>query len=371
MKWILLLPLFLLACGDADSNSGMTDQSSKECLNRYEIASGFRVLPLPTSTDNFRGAGVLEQLVLENELVVRAKLLNVELLVVEIDSIQFELKGRPYAYENYKYTLLNEVNLQVHEYLKGEGPSRITAVVESQTSFKTQDARDCAKEVFAEEFGNLFESREGIALLKPTSDSNLYHLGLARENFNGENGHHSTWLPVKDGNFYNRSKDEWISLDEVRQRASGVLEEYSRRDDEEWRNCVFRKYYDRGRDPWAYRGVSRPFQYYRDHNIIFNGEDVPAGTRVWIWPDREGDGSGISGRLEGEHADLFEITYHSEYEYTVNEWKGTSGGTGHYLAIWYKRKEREVEQWQESTAGHVITAAEDLEDGVYRFRPTL
>ena len=330
MKWILLLPLFLLACGDANSNSGMTDQSSKECLNRYEISSGFRVLPLPTGGDNYRGAGVLEQHVLQNELVIRAELLDVELTVVEIDSIQFELKGRPYAYESYKYTLLNEVNLRVHEYLKGEGPNIIPAVVESQTSFKTQEARDCAKEVFAEEFGNLFESREGIALLKPTSDSNLYHLGLARENFNGENGHHSTWLPSKDGNFYNRSKDEWISLAEVRQRAFSVLEEYDQRDDEEWQSCVFRKYYDKGRDPWAYRGVPIPFQAFRDHNIIFNGEDVPvpSGTMVWIWPDREGDRSGISGRLEGEHADLFEITYHSEYTYTVNEWRGNYARKG-------------------------------------------
>ena len=134
---------------------------------------------------------------------------------------------------------------------------------------------------------------------------------------------------------------------------------------------MFNKYYDKGRDPWAYSGVPIPFEYFRDHNIIFNGEDVPvrAGTMVWIWKDVNGDGSGISGRLEGEHIHLFELTYHTEYEYTVNEWKGNYGGKGQHLAIWYKRKEGEVEQWPTTTAGHVVTVAEDLEDGVYRFTP--
>ena len=259
--------------------------------------------------------------------------------------------------------------LRVLEYLKGEGPDIITAVVESQLAFNSEEEGDCAESVFLADFSGLFDSQDGIALLDPTSDPTLYHMGMAHENFKGKYYHHSTWLPGKVGKYYNRSTNEWISIDEVRTRASSVLDEYTLSDDEEWQSCVFSKYYDKGRDPWAYQGFPIPFHNLRDHNIIFNGEDVPvsAGTIVWFWPDCDGDRSDITGRLTGEYADLFEITYDSEYEYTVNEWKGNYGGQGHHLSIWYKRNEGESEQWQESTPGHVITVTEDLEDGVYRF----
>ena len=134
----------------------------------------------------------------------------------------------------------------------------------------------------------------------------------------------------------------------------------------------------RNEDAWAYRGVPLPYQYYRDHHIIFNGEDapVPAGTMVWISPnpdyrDDRGRRLNITRNmgLEGEHAGLFEVTYHSLYEYTANEFVGTQGdGRYHHsLAIWRKAREGEAEQGPSTMAGHVITAAADLEEGEYNF----
>ena len=363
---------------DADApgkTASAAGQSVEECLNRYSFGSAVNIPA--TGGGGSAGSGGLEQRVLENELVVRAKLVDVEFKAVQNDAIKFELKGAPSVYDSYMYTLLGEVELRVHEYLKGEGPGTINAVVEGQLVFNSLDETDCAKRITEMEVGQLFDDAdEGIALLESTSDPNLYHMGLAYENFKGMYGRHSTWLRHEDGSFYNRSSDRWISLAEVRQRISNVLEEYNRFDDEQWQSCVVGKYFSKGNDPWAYQGVAIPFHYYRDHHINFDGEHVPvpAGTMIWISPDGDyTDGSGrslslgISMSLVGADADLFKVTYHSEYEYTANEWVGTPGGKGFHLAIWHRPREGEIEKWQSTTSGHVITAADDLMEGEYSF----
>ena len=180
---------------------------------------------------------------------------------------------------------------------------------------------------------------------------------------------HSTWLAGEDGRFYDGKPDEWIGLADVRQRVSSVIEEFNRSDDEKWRSCVYNKYFNKGRNPWDYRGVGRAYEAYRDHDIIFNGErvPVPAGTMVWNYPDYNGYRSELQMRLEGEDADLFEVAYHSEYERTANEWRATSGGSGHHLAIWYIHPKGIAEQWRETVPGHVIKAVEDLAEEEYQF----
>ena len=394
MKATLLLAvsfLLLLACDTEDNSPPAADSSTlfediapisagpagKECLDRYQIGSSvFRTSPGPET-----GAGELEQRVLEKDLVVRAVAMEVELKAVEIDSLKFELKaGYDRYYESYKYTLLSEVRLHVQEYLKGEGPNTITAVVEGQREFNSPEEGACAKSAFLADFPKLLASREGIALLDRTNDSRVYHMGLAYDNFEDTAypDFHSTWLPGEQGKFYNRSTDEWISIDDVRKRASSVLDEYNRRDDEEWKDCVFHKYYDEGSDPWAYRGVPWPLVDYRDHNIMFHGERiVPAGTVVWIsddpgFYDESGAYTIDTSRrmwLEGEDAHLFDITYHSEYEYTAGEWSGrpAPGTFGHHLAVWYRPNPEDTVLWQKTISGYVITAAEDLEEGEYSF----
>ena len=309
-------------------------------------------------------------------MVVWAELANVEYQAVENEAIKFELKGPTPIYESYMYTLLVVAELRVHEYLRGEGPDIISAIVEGQLVFNDLGEVGCAKRILEKEVGPLFGSNEGIALLESTSDPNFYHLGMAYENFKVTEGHHGTWLPYKTGSLIVGGREGSLSLTDVRQRISSLLEEYNRHDDERWQDCVYGKYYSKGRDPWRYRGVSIPLIYYRDHHIIFNGEHVPVptGTMVWISHDADyGDSSGrsleisTSISLEGENADLFEVTYHSEYVYDAGEWQGSSGGIGHYLALWYRPAEGRAEQWQSTAAGHVITAAQELEEGEYSF----
>ena len=52
---------------------------------------------------------------------------------------------------------------------------------------------------------------------------------------------------------------------------------------------------------------------------------------------------------------------------TANEWRATSGGSGHHLAIWYIHPKGIAEQWRETVPGYVIKAVEDLAEGEYQF----
>ena len=133
--------------------------------------------------------------------------------------------------------------------------------------------------------------------------------------------------------------------------------------------CLITRFFDEDIDPWEYQGYPLPYDRYRDHTFIFNGDDVPvpAGTMIRIWSHRYSAGNSISVRLEGEHADFFEAAYHSEYEFTANGWIGTSGSWGHYLAIWYMPHEERTEQFQTTDTSLVITNVVGLEEGEYEF----
>ena len=338
-----------------------------ECLDRYDIryVGGNSVLISPAPET---GSGVLEQRALENDVIVLGKVLGVETKVVSVDSVKSKL-SRPSIYEGFERTLVIEVHLRVDEYLKGGGPDEITALIEGQSVFNTEEEGACAKTAYPHGYGRLVESQQGIALMTYTGDPGVYHLGYADENIDGRWLVHSTWLAGDEGRFYDATREEWIGIDEARVRVSSVVEEYDRRDDERWRNCVSYKYYHRGRDPWAYRGTSWPYEYYRDHDINFNGERAPvrAGETVWSHADYEGYLSEFRLWLGGRDADLFEVSYHSEFEKIANEWSAASGGIGHRLAIWYVHPQPSVEQWRQTVSGYVIKAVEDLAGGEYQF----
>jgi len=323
--------------------------------------------PTSTAATDY-GEGVLEQRVLQKDLVVLGQVKSVDLRVVPIASVKSRLQLHS-DYERYENTLLVEVDLRVQEYLKGEGPNDITAIVEGQYVFNTKEEEDCAKTVFTQEFGQLIDSDYGIGFLAVTDDPKSYHMGRARQNFKAGHLGHRTWLPGQDGGFYDSNRNELITLAKMRQRVASVLEEYNRNDDEKWRDCVYYKYFDKGRDPWAYRGIQPAYQDYRDHSIIFNGERVPvtAGTMVWNYPDPNGYRSELHMRLSGEDADLFEVLYHSNYELKFNQWRATSGGKGIHLAIWYVHPERIAEQWTQTVSAHVINSVEELAEGEYQF----
>ena len=323
--------------------------------------------------------GALEHRALQYDLVVLARVLDVDRDIVQIDSVESPLKG-PAMYREFEYTLLFKVYLQVLEYLKGEGPDSITAMVESQYVFDSEEEGPCARMAFAANHGQLIDSDRGIAFLEATDDPDFYHMGYAYEDFVERPGQlhsvgHSRWLPGQRGsededwNFHDRKPEKLVGLAEVKERVSSVIEEYARSDDEKWQSCVGNKYFNMGRDPWDYRGVGRSWKDYRDHDIIFNGEHVPvpAGTMVWNYPEHHSYRGKLHMSLEGQDADLFEVVYHSEYERIVNEWGTASGGSGFRLAVWYIPVNGRHERWRQTVSGHVITAVEDLAEGEYTF----
>ena len=299
-----------------------------ECLDRFDIRFvGGNIVWMSPSPEI--GSGALEQRALESDLVVIGQIQHVNLEVVAVDSIKSKLLD-PSIYEDHEHTLMIQVGLRVQEYLKGDGPDTITVLIEGQTVFNTEEEGECAKKTYPQGFGRLIESQRGIAFLTNTDEPGFYRLGYADSIIAGSQWDHGTWLAGEHGKFYDATRDHWISIDEVRHRIYTVVEEYDRRDDQRWRECVSYKYYDRSSDPWAYRGTEWLFQYYRDHDIIFNGEHVPVpvGETVWSYTDSNGYRSEFRFWLTGRDAHLFEVAYHSEFEWIANEWRAASAGFG-------------------------------------------
>ncbi len=341
--------------------------TSHECLGRYDIryVGGGTVWVSPEPEI---GEGVLEQRVMDNDLVVVGQVLGINLQVATVDNVKSKLL-MPSIYEGYERTLIVEVHMLVSEYLKGSGPAEITAVVEGQSVFNTEEEGVCAMEAFEHLNGQLFESEQAIALLTRTRDPDSHNLGYADEIFVGSQWDHGSWLVGEQGMFYDANRDQWIGLDEARQKVASVVEEYNRRDDQRWRDCVYYKYRYKGRDPWVYRGGPITNEYNRDHDVIFNGERVPvlAGATIWSYADYYGLTSESRLWLSGKDAGLFEVNYHSQFERTVNEWRAANGGNYQRLAIWHAVPDGAAEKWREKVAGYVIKAVEDLPEGEYEF----
>lgn len=338
-----------------------------ECLVRNDITSvGGGIMWMSPKPDI--GEGLLEQRALDKDLVVVGQVLGINPQVVTVDSVKSKLL-MPSIYKGYERTLIVEVHMLVSEYLKGNGPDEITAVIEGQNVFNTEEDGACAKAAFEDKYGQLFESEQAIAFLTHTRDPDSYSLGYALEIFTGSQQDHGSWLVGERGMFYDATLEQWIGLDEARQKVTGAVEEYNRRDDQRWRDCVYYKYRYKGKDPWNYRGGPLLPVYSRDHDVIFNGERVPvrAGTRIWSYADHYGFKAESQLRLRGKDASLFDVKYHSQFEWIVNEWSAANGGYDHRLAIWHVAPDGPAEKWRETDAGYVITAVEDLPEGEYEF----
>ena len=371
-----LYDIRLPGCGPSDDvpTVEVVERSyDDECLDRYDIryVGGNTVWMSPAPEI---GSGVLEQRVLENDLVVLGEVLGVETEVVTVDSVRSKLLN-PSIYDDFERTLIIEMRLRVDEYLKGSGADEITVLIEGQSVFDTEEEGACAKKGYPRGFGGLVESQQGIALLSFTGEPGVYRLGYADTIIAGSQWDHGTWIVGEAGRFYDATREEWIGIADARDRVSSVVEEYRRQDDQGWRNCVSYKYRYRGSDPWVSRGTRGGHEHYRDHDIIFNGENVPvrAGETVWSYDDYSGyyDYAGYLSEfrlwLGGRDAELFEVSYHMEFEKIANEWSAVSGGFGRRLAIWHRHPEPSVEQWPYTVSGYVIRAVEDLAGGEYEF----
>ena len=355
------------------ATDGPTDTGdSINCETGYYIMGGVLrtgFIPDPDS---------LETRALERDIVVRATLVNDEVKVVDAEvatrlgnSIEAEPYGGWSHYGKVKYALLHELELRVHEYLKGQGPDRIVAIVAGQRASDSKAVIECVKRGYEEEVS--FEKTEAIFFLSFTHNPDEHYLGLSDTITRKRPITWSPMMPGSDGEFYFREKDEWFSLDEIRRRVSDVIEEYTRFEDAGWQECIVRKYQDR---EWAKThgmsmGMPIPLDMLPKQVFSFSGENAPvtAGTTIWEFPDGFYQGR-YSPRLEGENSEQFEITFHEDYQVTFNsKWEGTDvkGPNSVYSAYWTLTTSGTTSESTSRQPAHILTATEDLPQGVHRF----
>ena len=355
---------------------------ASECDERYTIYSGPNFLP----TESFHGSwstGTLEQQGLDDDTIVHAEMLNSEIKIVETETVPFRIR----SFFNYpppypKYMTVTEMELEVIEYLTGEGPDRITAVVEGQVGFDDWAARHCAKSIHEHDVSEPLDIDRGIAYLKSTDDPDIYYLGLALNNFATKYSSNqgvalsSVWLPfVGNGEFYNRNEDEWNTLEDIRHRIATLTEEYGRYGDgAKWRMCVRGKYFSHGRRRGEAYGLAPLIPGFLPTQIIhFRGADAPVkvGTTIWqhpIWP-QDGEGGELAAWLDGQDAGRFEITYRPEIDLLDlhDRWQSELIYVyGVYWANWTPKEDASSPGVARSP-GYTLTATEDLPQSTYRF----
>ena len=309
---------------------------------------------------------------MEKGLIIHGKLIKSETKAVETVSLPIEAEPLIQRSEsdNPKYLTVSEVELEVIEYLKGEDPDHVIAIIDGQVRFDDWEARHCAiseHEQIVFEYQNL---DEGIAYLKATDDPDSYYLGLAFQHFFDEP--YTRWLHhVGNGEFCDKNTDEWITVEDARRRVATVVEEYNRHgDNAEWQKCVRSKHWSLG---WK-RGEQvlfiPPIPEFLPKQIIHLRDDaapIEAGTMIWQFQRRGYESHGIELRvwLEGEDAEKFYVTYHKEIEYTGDQWKGIPVRVyGIDWAIWTPERESGEDIFE---SAYAITATEDLPAGTYRF----
>ena len=362
---IAIALLAMAACAGADV---------PECMETYPLYGGPNI-PLFEDGIVRDRVGTLEQQVLEDGLIVHGKLVKSEAKVVETASLPFE--AEPYldrSESNYpKYMTVSEVKVEVIEYLNGEGPDDVTAIIDGQVRFSDWAARHCAMFYHEQDVLEYLNLDEGIAYLKATEDPDIYYLGLSINHFSERP--HTRWLHhVGNGKFYDKNEDEWIRIGEARRRIATVVEEYNRHgSDVKWRECVESKYWRYGWRRGQRMGLIRPSLRHLPKQIIhLRDESAPieAGAMIWQLPrqDYESDGSELNLRLEGEDADKFEVNYQEEFQYSRSRWKGDAILVYEiYWGIWTPRKGPLPEGDNTQLPGHLITVSESLPAGTYRF----
>ena len=374
---ITLLVLATAACGEGSSVSDgpANNGASTSCEWGGTVIGG------GWATGTYLTREVLELRALRRDIVARATLVKDEVKVVDAEvasrlgnSIDVDTHGAWSYYSDYKYTLLHELELRVREYLKGQGPDRITAIVAGQRVSNSEAEIECAKRAYEGEL-NFEEKSEGIFFLEVTDVPDRYYLGLSYSITGKDPFSWSPFMPGTDGEFYLRERGEWVGVDEIRGRVSDAIQEYSRYEDADWQQCVMGKYLAREWLRGQYRGLGISLEYLPKQVFSFSVEDVPvtAGTTIWEFPDTYL--TGLSPRLEGESASRFEITFHQDHQFGFDRyghffrWEGTSvmGLNAVLSAKWTAAAEDTVAERTSRQPGYTLTVTEDLPQGLYRF----
>lgn len=315
------------------------------------------------------GPASLEERILNADIVVRAKIVGDELEGAHTSDWKSLVPGhQPGDY----YTALQWLELEVSEYMKGSTPDRITALVETMLFTERKHGIPCLMHLYRNEGRSRGQidlgGDEGIVFLDSIEDSDAYFLSGAFQNFYDFQLYYSKWLPGDEGNFYIKEWREWMSLAEMRDLVTSVVEEYARHDNDEWRSCVYDKYYAKGKRR-LYVGTHTDLSDYPSHILLYTGENapLPESTSIWEFPNH--DEFDLTMWLDGKDADLFEIPYYEEYQYMANR----------YNPDWIDGLEQDTVIWTLKPAGseyvrqaihpaHVLSPIEDLRQGVYKFR---
>lgn len=374
---VILLVLSIAACEEGSGVSEGLSDLWKDIWNDPGCEWGWSSVGGIMSTAYVPDPDTLEIRALKTDAIIRARLADDEVKVVDGEvasrlgnAIGEDPLGGWSHYDDVKYTLLHELELQVHEYLKGEGSDRITAIVAGQSVSDSRLEIECAKRKYEEEVR--LEGGEGVYFLRATDVHDRYYLGLS-DSITAKRP--ASWTPIMpgtDGEFYHRERREWVGLEEIRRRVSDTLQEYSRHDDTEWQECVIDKYYSKewSKGRGMYMGFPIPLQMLPKQVLNFSGEHAPiaAGATIWEFPD--GFEGRYSPRLEGESAEQFEITFHQSYNFTFNsKWEGTDvkGLNSVHSANWTAATENTTAESTSRQSGHILTTTEHLPQGLYSF----
>ena len=183
-RWlpILCLAAALVACGPTEDNTqratapastpeapvitSVTEMSPSGTPIRTHVNSeaskatkSYTPTPRQSGTDPFLGTVSKEELILASDTIVRASLLSATSTAAT--STEPDWPG---------WKAVLEFRFQVHEYLKGTGPDKITAIVTESFTYNSEaEAQDLAPELLAAH-DSRWDNRQAILLLSAETD---------------------------------------------------------------------------------------------------------------------------------------------------------------------------------------------------------
>ncbi|MCY4473966.1 MAG: leucine-rich repeat domain-containing protein [Chloroflexi bacterium] len=316
IRTMMLIPMFaaLLACGLMTSTDNPTEESERNVEVFGEVLAAHY------------GDTSIEQKILDSNPIVKATMTSLSSEVIE------DADG--------KYAAILKFNLDVSEYLKGNGPSSIVAIWIDGRSYDTRSRAEDAMALILSERDDQWDDREAVIFMfhgasgfGPTLEPQIqladhFYFALGHQYFKDDRySLHSTrnkiWLPAASGAGSTGDAQEFlldvppptataltITLDDLKARIAAVAAELDERDGSDAvATCVREKY-----------ELERVIRYFRDvDGIDAIAEDrkpqdsslasgQPANTQMHqrlnagLYPDQK-----AKTWLEGMDADLFTV----------------------------------------------------------------
>ena len=248
---------------------------------------------------------VTGDLLLEEKIIIYN---TIVLATLASTSSEVVLASDPYrgGVDN-RYRAILKFNLTVHEYLKGSGPTNITALWLDGTYYATSAEAESARAAIVQRRDTQWDDERAIVLLvgnhrgsvgifgtalsELLHRSNHFFLG-SRDRYSGDDryslhsGSSVVWFPeqgsstLADGSCMMTlpPNSQNISLPTLKQTIEAVTAELAQDDSEEYRNCVVKKYeYMRHERNWPVAMGEEFTLWDLDHTI---GSGLPAGSVI-------------------------------------------------------------------------------------------